>query len=83
MVGEIRNGIGGDAQEAGIGERYSYKYREITKIENNAVQGNAYDWGRFVDMFVTQVHNRSISAEEIVRDGESHRLSKDRKPQTR
>ena len=45
VVGEIRNGIGGDAQEAEIGERYSYKYREITKIENNAVRGNAYRLG--------------------------------------
>ena len=83
MVGEIRNGIGGDAQEAGIGERTRTNTEKLPKLKITPFKGTPTDWVRFVNMFVTQVHNRSISAEEIVGDGESDRLRKDRKPQTR
>ena len=39
------------------------------------------DWVRFENMFITQVHNKSISAVEKFGNGQSKRTSQDRNPE--
>ena len=54
---------------------------KLAKLIITPFKRTPIDWVRFENMFITQVHNKSISAEEKFGNGQSKRTSKDKKPE--